>query len=76
MTKPYRLVLALPTHTILAEFDRKHEARDMAMRAHWRGPVEVQEREEFEGEGEVWRLKGRKELNGEYIDFIHGEANT
>lgn len=61
MVKPYRLVLALPTHAILAEFDREFDAREMAMRAHWRGPVEVQEREEVEGEGEVWRFVWRKE---------------
>lgn len=61
MDKPFRLVLATPAHAILGKFDSEHEAREMAMRAHWRGPVEVQEREEVEGEGEVWRFVWRKE---------------
>lgn len=61
MLKPYRLVLATPLHMILAEFDREHEAVKLANETKWRGPVEVQERYEVEGEGECWRFVWRKE---------------
>lgn len=74
--KNYRLVLALPTHQILAELDREHEAHALAESTVWRGPVEVQERRMVEGEGEVWVLKGRKETDGKFVDFVHGEANA